>query len=391
MSISHTFNRYLDKLIRPEVVLFGSTRSTYLVCGYVGLLLGVLLATSLAMFQGLLLWVMGVAVLTAVLTFLGLAMLVKILTGEEIIICYHHQIAVLVTMALVLRLLGQPVLPYLTPNMLGVGVFIAFGRIGCLMVGCCHGRPHHWGVCYRQEHTNVGFSNYFVGVRLFPIQAVASLFLFINVAVGSTLVLLGRPGLALAWYALAYSLGRFFIEFFRGDPIRLYRWGFSEAQWTALLVAGAVTAAGLVGVLPYRLWYGGVTAVLLVTMLAVTLKRRWQRNNQYQLLHPHHVREVAQAIDQVTVAANGTPIALDIQATSLGIHISASTINDDNGPLIHYALSSANGAISAESAGILADLIVQLKHPAQPRQLVMGNQGIFHLLIHAAAVGGKHE
>jgi hypothetical protein len=126
-------------------------------------------------------------------------------------------------------------------------------------------------------------------------------------------------------------------------------------------------------------------------MLAVTLKRRWQRSSQYQLLHPHHVREVAQAISQVAVAANGTPIALDIQATSLGIHISASSINDDNGPLIHYALSSANGAISAESAGILADLIVQLKHPAQPRQLVMGNQGIFHLLIHAAAVGGKHE
>jgi hypothetical protein len=391
MNMSATFNRLLDKLIRPEVHLFGLTRSTYLVCGYIGLLLGVLLAISLAMYQGLLLWVMGVAVLTAVLTFLGLAMFVKILTGEEIIVCYHHQIAVLVTMSLVLWLLGQPVLPYVTPNMLGVGVFIAFGRIGCLMVGCCHGRPHHCGVCYRQEHANVGFTNYFVGVRLFPIQAVASLLLFLNVLGGSIMVLLGQPGLALAWYALVYSLGRFYIEFFRGDPTRSYRWGFSEAQWTALLVAVAVTGAGLIGVLPFRTWYGEITAVLLVTMLAVTLKRHWQRSNQYQLLHPHHVREVAQVINQVAAAANGTPIAMDIQSTSAGIRISASTSNDDNGPVVHYALSSANGAISQESAGILADLIVQLKHPTQHRQLVTGNGGIFHLLVHPAAVGGKHE
>ena len=105
------------------------------------------------------------------------------------------------------------------------------------MVGCCHGRPHRWGVCYREEHAAVGFTPYFVGVRLFPIQAVESLWVFCIVTTGVTFVLNGRPaGAALAWYVVTYDLGRFCFEFLRGDPDRPYLWGFSQPQWISLLL-----------------------------------------------------------------------------------------------------------------------------------------------------------
>jgi prolipoprotein diacylglyceryltransferase len=224
MWLRKAFNQNLDTLVRPEVHVFHITRSTFVVCGYAGLALGTLLCMLLAMYQGLSLWISGLIVVTAGFTFLGLNMLTKVITGEERVVCYHHQIAVLLVTTGLLRLLGQPTLPYLDATMLGVGLFIACGRVGCLMVGCCHGRPHGWGVCYRPEHADAGFESYLVGVRLFPIQALASLWLFTAVLVGSGMVLLGyAPGEALAWYIVAYSAGRFCFEFIRGDPDRPYR------------------------------------------------------------------------------------------------------------------------------------------------------------------------
>src|SRR5439155_22019386 len=101
---------------------------------------------------------------------------------------YHHEIDVMINAALLLWLLGQPLLPYLDLTILGIGMFLACGRVGCLMVGCCHGRPHSWGVRYKQEHADAGFAPYYVGVRLFPIQAVESLWVLSIVIVGNFFV-----------------------------------------------------------------------------------------------------------------------------------------------------------------------------------------------------------
>src|SRR5207253_2733687 len=116
--------------------------------------------------------------------------------------------------------------------------FLAFGRVGCTMVGCCHGRPGRIGLCYREEHADEGFPRYLVGVRLVPVQALESLGVAAIVGVGVALVVAGSTsGTALAWYAAAYAVLRFFLEFLRGDAGRRYSWGFSEAQWTSLGVA----------------------------------------------------------------------------------------------------------------------------------------------------------
>lgn len=87
-------------------------------------------------------------VMAASFTFLALAMAAKIVPGKETLVYYQHEIAVMITATFLWRMLRQPVLCYLDVTILGVGLFLAFGRVGCLMVGCCHGRPSPWGVCY---------------------------------------------------------------------------------------------------------------------------------------------------------------------------------------------------------------------------------------------------
>jgi prolipoprotein diacylglyceryltransferase len=390
MTLQESFNRQFDRLVRPEVSLFGLTRSTFLVMGYVGLFLANLLAMFLVMWIGLSYWIMELLIVTAVMTFLALNMLVKIITGEETIVCIHHQVAVLVVTTLLLKILQQPVLPYLAITMLGVGVFIAMGRIGCLMVGCCHGRPSRWGVCYRHEHAAAGFAPYFVGVRFFPIQAVASLLLFGNVAVGTLLMLLDKPGQALIWYLVMYCTGRFFLEFFRGDPDRAYFRGLSEPQWNALALTLAVFMLGVAGWLPVLWWQVGATAVVNLCALIVITRTHLPQKGRLYYWQPRHVREVAEVVYQIPLeAASGTPIALDIKTTSLGICISGSRVQSAEGLIKHYALSATNGTMTARDAADVANLILHLQHPAQPSELVTGHYGVFHLLVKPQPAGAE--
>src|SRR5262249_15128101 len=161
--------------------------------------------------------------------------------------------------------------------------------IGCLMVGCCHGRPHRLGVCYRQEHADAGFPQYYVGVRLFPIQALESLFVFSVIAVGSWLVLTNHPpGEALAWYVFTYGVARFFFEFARGDTGRPELFGFSEAQWTSLLVMSVGVITEFYGIMPLHSWHAWAPIGVLLTMIVVALVRRFRKPAIYQLLHPYH-------------------------------------------------------------------------------------------------------
>ncbi len=390
-------NRILDGLVRPEVYVLHRPRSAFQVCGYTGLVLAILLAMSLVVRLGLSPFVMTMNILAAVLTFLGLAMATKIITGEENLVYYHHEIAVLVVTAVLLWLLRQPLLPYLDATILGVGLFLACGRIGCLMVGCCHGRPHRWGVRYRAEHAAGGFTPYYVGIRLFPIQAVESLWVLCIVLVGTVLALSGQPpGTALAWYIVSYDLGRFCFEFMRGDPERPYLWGFSEAQWISFVLVCVVVAAEGSGFVAFQPWHVGAMAGLALTMIGVATHRRFQKTARHQLLHPHHVKQVAQAIEQVSErkpdASSRVPWTImpprhsnltDVRVaqTFLGIQISASQTRSGTNCIYHYALSKRNGSMTEETARVLADLILLLKHAADSSELVRGNRGVFHLLI----------
>lgn len=124
----------LARVISPNIHIHKRAYSAFRVCGYNGLMLAVLLVVSLGAYLGLPLFVMTGFAISAVVTLLVLAMATKIVIGEKHLIYYHHEIVIMLGAPIVLCLLNQPTLPYLDITILGVGTFLAFGRIGRLFV-----------------------------------------------------------------------------------------------------------------------------------------------------------------------------------------------------------------------------------------------------------------
>ncbi|MGB2603194.1 MAG: prolipoprotein diacylglyceryl transferase family protein, partial [Terracidiphilus sp.] len=265
---------------------------------------------------------------------------------------------------------------------------------GCLMVGCCHGRPHRWGIRYREEHAAAGFPSYLVGVRLFPIQAVESLWVLGTVVVGTYFVWSGRqPGSALAWYIVTYDAGRFAFEFARGDAERPYWLGFSQAQWLSLVLTGGVVWAERAGVVPFSRWHLAVFALLAAAMIAVSLGRRLQEASTFQLLHPRHVHQVADAVKVACGPAarsaaepDAALTVVSLARTSLGVQISGSEVECGAERVRHFTLSSAREPMTESTAGTLAELIRRLVGAVGPDELIAGPQGLFHLLIRVPEV-----
>jgi hypothetical protein len=376
-------------LLEPRTRVFSIRCSAFHVCGFTGVGFATLLDLALVHHAALSNWVIAGIVGTAVATFLSLVMATKIITGEERIIYYHHEIAVMIVTGLLLWVTHQPLLPYLDITILGIGTFLAFGRIGCLMVGCCHGRPYRWGVRYSQQHADAGFPSYLVGVRLFPIQAVESLWVACTVAVGTYFVWNGSTaGTALAWYVITYDVGRFMFEFARGDAARSYWLGFSQPQWISLLLIGGIGWAELAGVLQLSSWHLASFVLLLSAMIAVSLRRRLSSASNFELLHPRHIRQIAGAMraldsaDPTAIAATAG-IVVPMACTSLGVRISAGKIVQEDQRIYHYTISGGNPPISKSAAKGIAGAIRYLSGAEGSEELIAGDRGIYHLLIRA--------
>lgn len=367
----------LDRLVRTEIRFLGREWQSYRTCGVTGLALAILLTQTLVVRLGLSPWVFAAVSLSSVATFFALVLVTRIVAGADLIINYHHEIAVILTSALLLRLLGRPVLPYLDLNLMGVGLFVACGRIGCFLVGCCHGRAHARGVCYREEHAEAGFPHYLVGVRLIPVQLMESAWVFFIVGVDVALVLGGAPpGAALAWHATAYGIGRFCFELLRGDAGRRYVGGFSEAQWTSLAVLSTVSLLEMAGILPFQAWQPFATLALAGAMIALAATDGPDR----RLFHPWHVRQLAEILE--AARARCTPEGeIHMGRTSLGVQISSNTVRDGRRDLDVFAFSCRDLALSDPAARRLAWLIRQLRHAGDEAELVKGNNGVYHLIL----------
>ncbi len=384
-------NRLFDRLVRARLTVLGRSRSSFRVWGYSGLASAILLGIFLVAIQDLSFGVLAALTATGCATFLTLAMGTKIVTGEEKLIYYHHEVGILLAAGIVLRLLNQPVLPYLELTLLAVGMFLAWGRVGCLMVGCCHGRPHSWGVRYGPAHAEDGFAEHLTGVRLFPIQLLESITVFGAVIWGTLLIVLGRPpGEALALYVMGYGAARFLFEFARGDADRPYFAGFSEAQWTSILLMSLVVGAGLRGSLPLHAWYVGSVALVAACALAVVGRRRLAPVPTHEILHPHHLDEVARilrASHDFAASASDRPAGNEyanevlIGTTSQGFQLSAGCSEENTGPLAHYGLSRQGNRLTAPVARTLERLILRLEHPGGSGELLSRRPGLFHLLV----------
>jgi prolipoprotein diacylglyceryltransferase len=381
--------RWLDGVVTPTLHINGRSYSTFRLCGGIGLLTAVILVVLLAQHQHFPVAVLGLLVVTSGATFVALALMTKRIVGEERLVYYHHEIAIMLAAAASLRLLRQPVLPYLDILLLGIGTILTIGRTGCLMVGCCHGRPHRFGVCYGAAHAHAGFPACYVGVRLLPIQLVESLWTAGVVAAGIVLLLGDAPaGSVVVWYTLAYGAGRFCFEFARGDALRPYWHGLSEAQWISLLLVAVIAAMSASGALPGHAVATAAAGLLLGAMFVFLVTRQARTGVAHRLTTPTHVAEMAQTIRLArTVCAHslmpGNALCASdaIRTTSQGIRISAGTLNNGAGRVHHYAISSRDGGMTAACAQRVAGIIRAVESDAGSVEIMDGGRGVFHAVL----------
>lgn len=374
INLGNRLTDLLDRLVRPRVEVLSWSPAALQVCGYTGLALAIIQSALLTAHVGLSLWVLVALTVAAIGTFLALAMITKIIFGEERLIYYHHEIAILLVAACVAWLLGQPVLPFLDIALLGIGSFLMCGRIGCFLVGCCHGCPHSFGVRYREEHAAEGFPEALVGVRLLPVQLLESAAVTFIVAGGLILVLRdAQPGEVLAWYSIVYGLVRFTLEFFRGDGTRPYLGSFSEAQWTTLVLMILTGLAEMTGVLPLRIWHVAVTAGLAIFMVVWTTTDGFTR----RIFRPAHVQELA-ALLRAADSRSRASSELHIGQTDLGVRLSASTVAKPATVLNIISFSTPNQPLASSMAKKLGRLLSRLK--GSDVELIEGRSGVYHLI-----------
>jgi phosphatidylglycerol:prolipoprotein diacylglycerol transferase len=118
----------------------------------------------------------------------------------------------------------------------------AFGRIGCLLGGCCYGQEMYsvniLTVIYPPSPLKIA-AEYIVpsGVPLLNVPGMESAFLVLLFAVNSVLFLKTNiRGLCTGIYLTAYGMWRFVIEFFRGDEIRGVYFGLGVSQYVSIVL-----------------------------------------------------------------------------------------------------------------------------------------------------------
>ena len=113
-----------------------------------------------------------------------------------------------------------------------------FGRIGCLLAGCCYGRETDCALSITFQNSAYAPNH----VALIPTQIYSSLMDFLHFFV---LLYVSKKkkadGQVAACYLIFYSIGRFIMEMFRGDVDRGYVGILSTSQFISIfaLICGA--------------------------------------------------------------------------------------------------------------------------------------------------------
>lgn len=313
-------------------------------------------------------WLLPVMFVTSSVTFLFLAMLIKVFTGKENHVMLRYFIAIMLINCFVVRLIEQPILPYLDILAIGYGTIILFGRVGCFMVGCCHGKPNSIGVCYTHEHVKEGFTDYYAGVRLFPIQLAEAFGMLLIVSVSMITLLSGFPaGAAMCVFVSVYGMLRFVLEFFRGDPARPYFLSFSEAQWTIFLLVIVLIGAGWMDILPVTQWQIIVYGTLVTSFILIGLVRFIRP--QLRINEPLHISEIMKF-------KLGEPTqAVKVHTTSLGINISGSKTNEET----QYTFSASKFKLDNIAVKQLTG-ILSIQHRGLSSEILSNQSGVFHVI-----------
>ena len=176
--------------------------------------------------------------------------------------------------ALTARLAGVPILPALAAFALAAPWIQIFGRLRCLVQGCCHGGPASAGVgiVYRHRRSRVA---QLAGLAGMPLHATPLYSIAGNVVIGLLLARLrwvgATDGMLVGAYLILAGAARFVEESYRAEPqtpivagLRIYQW---LAMASMLLGAWCTTLASAVGDPPFS----PPTVGLLVAALSLAL------------------------------------------------------------------------------------------------------------------------
>jgi prolipoprotein diacylglyceryltransferase len=337
-------NRWLDRL--PRVWLGRATRAvpTYRTCGIIGYYGALVAVLGGGLLAGRSLAVLAALAVVCGLSFFVWAYLRRWVTGTERIVMFEHVWLAFACVVGMLWALDQPVLAYLDVLSIGICVFLAAGRVGCLLVGCCHGRPSSVGVVYGQECALDGFPRHLVGIRLFPVQAVEAMGLGLMALAGLAALPFAAPGKVLGWVLVAHAVLRFGLEGLRGDHRRMLL-GLSVPRWLCLAQFGIALWLVADGQDPLLADDPGSAAAAVSAMvLLVILAVRSRLDPSRRLESERHVRELRELVADEDVS-RGDPDAVAepvVRRTSGGLVVAVSADAGASG-LVHVSLSLAAG------------------------------------------------
>lgn len=130
-------------------------------------------------------------------------------------------------------------LKYFDLFMPSIALAQGFGRIGCFLAGCCYGKEtdSHFSVIFQNSDFAPNHT------ALIPTQIYSSLLNFLHFFLLLYIAKHKRAdGRVAAAYLLLYSVGRFILEFFRGDIERGNVGMLSTSQFISIFVAAAGAA-----------------------------------------------------------------------------------------------------------------------------------------------------
>lgn len=353
----------LERCVSPTV---GRRRwGAYFVCGVIGWLAGLTLVTVLATAAGLDGRSRAILALTPPVTLLLTIRATPRIFGQERIVFYEQALATIGATALVAWVAGAPVATTIDLATIGVGTFLACGRVGCFKVACCHGRPARRGVAYRHVHAGAGFPARWVGVRLLPVQLIDAAVSVTMVGAATAWWLAGAPaGAAACLYAGGYGAARFGLELLRGDTLRPRLAGATEAQWTAALTTAAAA-------LWRPAWWSIAAAATIGLALAgLVIARRRGAIDRLWLASAWHVDEVAGLLGGLVLRPGSSA------TTGEGVRLSAARLPDGRVDLI----VSRPGRAPSEAA--IRGLAARLGRPWRGWSVVAARTpGLVHVIL----------
>lgn len=150
-------------------------------------------------------------------------------------VIYGGIIVAIPSVYICLKLMKVDILQYMDIGIAAIAIAQAIGRFGCFLAGCCYGERVEAGSFLAVTYPDAAFAPN--GYSYFPIQLVCVVLNLLNFVF---LIALNKQvdikGVTLSSYMVAYGIGRFIIEFFRGDDIRGYVGQITTSQFISLFV-----------------------------------------------------------------------------------------------------------------------------------------------------------